>query len=192
MKPESTRLWTIDELREQVSTALAVGYDGVASGRVRDIPDLRTIRYYTTLGLLDRATEMRGRTALYGRRHLLQLVSIKRLQSQGQPLSEIRSRMVGLSNAVLERTVAAGRIGTSWRDSHASVAASTKEGLPPPLYEKPQVEQQVALGSNVTVSFAFQRSIDEEDLRVIHLAAAPLMEFLRLRGLIPKKPGTER
>ena len=71
------------------------------SGRVRDVPDLRTIRYYTTLGLLDRAAAMRGRTALYGRRHLFQLVAIKRLQARGHSLAEIQQRLVGLSDTAL-------------------------------------------------------------------------------------------
>ena len=82
MATERTQaLWTIDELGSRVALALSVDYDGQASGRVRDVPDRRTIRYYTTLGLIDRPA-LRGRTALYGRRHLLQLVAIKRLQAQ--------------------------------------------------------------------------------------------------------------
>ena len=75
MKNGDESFWTIEELGERIAEALGgQGYDGVPSGRVRDVPDLRTIRYYTTLGLLDRPAAMRGRTALYGSRHLLQLV----------------------------------------------------------------------------------------------------------------------
>ena len=36
------------------------GYDGPPNGRVRDVPDRRTIRYYTTIGLLDRPAEVSG------------------------------------------------------------------------------------------------------------------------------------
>src|SRR5690348_15034744 len=75
-----TALLTLDELSARVALALADHYEGQASARVRDVPDVRTIRYYTTLGLIDRPAALRGRTALYGRRHLLQLVAIKRLQ----------------------------------------------------------------------------------------------------------------
>src|SRR3954452_21484675 len=96
-------LWTLDELGAEVALALAVDYDGQASGRVRDVPDRRTIRYYTTLGLIDRPAEMRGRTALYHRRHLLQLVSIKRLQAQGLTLAELQERLLGQSDAALEK-----------------------------------------------------------------------------------------
>src|SRR5947209_4992852 len=101
MATERTQnLWTIDELGSRVALALSEDYDGQASGRVREVPDRRTIRYYTTLGLLDRPT-LRGRTALYCRRHLLQLVSIKRLQAQGLTLAELQARLLGLTNAAL-------------------------------------------------------------------------------------------
>ena len=88
------------------------GYEGVPSGRVRDVPDLRTIRYYTTLGLLDRPAAMRGRTALYGPRHLLQLVAIKRLQARGLSLAAVQERVVGLSDAALRRLAAAEAAAT--------------------------------------------------------------------------------
>src|SRR3954471_15123468 len=95
--------WTIDELGAQVALALSVGYDGPPTGRVRDVPDRRTIRYYTTLGLIDRPAELRGRTAFYGRRHLMQLVAIKRLQARGLSLAEVQQQLVGLGGAALAR-----------------------------------------------------------------------------------------
>src|ERR1700736_5292975 len=103
MTPSREPLWTIDELGARVALALSVDYEGPPNSRVREIPDRRTIRYYTTLGLIDRALEMRGRTALYGRRHLLQLVAIKRLQARGLSLAEIQQRLVGQSDAALDR-----------------------------------------------------------------------------------------
>jgi DNA-binding transcriptional MerR regulator len=45
---------------------------------------------------------MRGRTALYGRRHLLQLVAIKRLQAKGLTLAEVQAQLAGASTRVLE------------------------------------------------------------------------------------------
>jgi hypothetical protein len=68
--------WTINELAKRVEQALrGAEYNGQASGRVREVPDTRAIRYYTTLGIFDRPAAMRGRTALYGPRHLFQLVA---------------------------------------------------------------------------------------------------------------------
>src|SRR6476660_3360448 len=95
--------YTIDELSAAVEAALAEGYGGPPNGRVRDVPDRRTIRYYTMLGLIDRPAEMRGRTALYGRRHLLQLVAIKKLQAQGLTLHQVQERLLGLTDGDLER-----------------------------------------------------------------------------------------
>src|ERR1700730_1715816 len=99
----ATPLWTIDELSTQVALALSVDYAGQGNGQVRPVPDLRTIRYYTTLGLLDRPAAMRGRTALYGRKHLLQLVAIKRLQARGLSLAEIQERLLGMPETHLQR-----------------------------------------------------------------------------------------
>ena len=96
--------WRIERLCELAGLALSESsYDGTNSARVRDLPDVRTMRYYTTLGLIDRPAEMRGRTAYYSQKHLQQLVAIKRLQSQGHSLASIQVRMVGISKAQLTR-----------------------------------------------------------------------------------------
>src|SRR5262245_21332887 len=96
-------LLTLEELTARVALALSAHYPGQLNGRVRDVPDARTIRYYTTLGLVDRPATLRGRTALYGRKHLLQLVAIKRLQARGASLAEVQERLVGLTEATLAR-----------------------------------------------------------------------------------------
>jgi DNA-binding transcriptional MerR regulator len=95
--------WTLDELAERVDAALAVGYAGQSSGRVRAVPDRRAIRWYTTIGLIDRPVAHRGRTALYGQRHLLQLVAVKRLQARGLPLVAIQQELAGATDTQLER-----------------------------------------------------------------------------------------
>lgn len=91
-----SELWRIDELQAVTEQALAAALpDADLSGRIRAVPDARTIRYYTTLGLLDRAAEMRGRIAFYGRRHVLQLVAIKRLQAAGMSLEQVQQKLAG-------------------------------------------------------------------------------------------------
>ncbi|HEV8423932.1 MAG TPA: MerR family transcriptional regulator, partial [Actinomycetes bacterium] len=95
--------WTLDELAERVDAALAVDYHGQASGRVRDVPDRRAIRWYTTIGLVDRPAAHRGRTAMYGPRHLLQLVAVKRLQARGLPLVAIQQELAGATDSQLAR-----------------------------------------------------------------------------------------
>src|SRR5262249_14984853 len=102
-------LWTIEELGERVAEALAgAGYAGVPSGRVRDVPDPRTIRYYTTLGLLDRPAGSRGRTALYGPRHPLQLAAIQPLPAAGRTPAEAQAEVAGATDAALARAAGLG------------------------------------------------------------------------------------
>ncbi len=91
-------------LRELVA---AVGryVDGMrivpTDGRAARLPDARSIRYYISLGLVDRPVGYRGNAALYGRRHVLQLLTIKTLQSQGLGLPDIQRRLLGRDDAWL-------------------------------------------------------------------------------------------
>jgi DNA-binding transcriptional MerR regulator len=91
----------MDELVERVRVALSAEYPGAPNGRIRDLPDRRSIRWYTTTGLVDRPAGTRGRTALYGRRHLLQLVALKRRQAEGRTLAEIQAELTGASDEAL-------------------------------------------------------------------------------------------
>ncbi len=97
-----TELWKIGELRNRAANALSSDYQASSNRQVTAVPDARTIRYYGTLGLVDKPAEMRGRTAYYGRRHLLQLVAIKKLQARGLTLAEVQSELQSLSDQALE------------------------------------------------------------------------------------------
>jgi DNA-binding transcriptional MerR regulator len=198
MKNGDETFWTIDELGQRVAEALGgPGYEGVPSGRVRDVPDLRTIRYYTTLGLLDRAAAMRGRTALYGPRHLLQLVAVKRLQARGLSLAAVQERVVGLSDASLRRLAAVEAVAKKAAVSPPTLAAESRGEsfwrIQPESHEDQAVDltpnvQEIPLETGLALSLAAARTLNEDDLRVIRMAAAPLIEILRLRGLIDIGP----
>jgi DNA-binding transcriptional MerR regulator len=201
-------LWTIDELAEAVATALAAGYGGAPNGRVRDVPDRRTIRYYTTLGLIDRPSEMRGRTALYGRRHLLQLVAIKKLQAGGQSLAEVQRALAGQTNRALAEIAGVGGEELEpepesappqrpardfWRQSPAvHNPAASPEAQPPDRPEPAQSQEimhprmfhGVPLAEGVTLLLAPSRPIDGQDLEAVRAAAAPLIDTLTRRQLI--------
>lgn len=99
--------WTLEELVREVARLLdRIGLsEAQEDGRVSAVPDVRTIRYYTTLGLLDRP-RIAGREARYGKRHSLQLGAIKALQSESLPLAEIQDRLYGRSDAELEALLA--------------------------------------------------------------------------------------
>lgn len=92
--------WRLRDLVDLSTRTLAPEVTG-ESRRVRWVPNERLVRYYTTIGLLDRPSELRGRTAYYGRRHLLQLLAIKRLQGEGVSLKEIQQRLTGLTDRKL-------------------------------------------------------------------------------------------
>jgi DNA-binding transcriptional MerR regulator len=93
--------WTLAELAERAARALAEAGVRAGNGRVTEVPDPRLIRWYTTIGLLDRPTIGPGRVARYGQRHLLQLVAVKRLQAQGLPLARIQQRLAGATDEQL-------------------------------------------------------------------------------------------
>jgi DNA-binding transcriptional MerR regulator len=131
--------WNLDELAERVDVALAVDYRGQPSGRVRAVPDRRAIRWYTTIGLIDRPVAYRGRTALYGPRHLLQLVAVKRLQAKGLPLVAIQQELAGATDAQLARvahlpaaagSTAAAVLAPGGGTAAERTAARTATGVP--------------------------------------------------------------
>jgi DNA-binding transcriptional MerR regulator len=216
MKRHDELLWTIAQLRDAVAAALEEGYDGPPNGRVRDVPDQRTIRYYTTIGLLDRAAEMRGRTAFYGRRHLLQLVAIKKLQAQGQSLAEIQRALIGQTNAALSRLAGVGHVAVQEKSApranpqRAFWKQEPASARPPRLDEIERVEaestdarseandrlqpfQGVPLAANVTLLLGTSRRLEDKELEALRMACGPLIDLLtRLKITPPPVEGDPR
>jgi DNA-binding transcriptional MerR regulator len=190
-------LWTIDELTRRVGLALqAADYSGVDNGRVSDVPALRTIRYYTTLGLLDRPAEMSGRTALYSTRHLLQLAAIKRLQARGLPLADVQEQLSGLPDAALRK------LAHIAQDVVDMPAAAVDGPVEPPRREQdfwrtpaaaPQdsfpatgvsVFQNVPLHEQLVVMVRTAAPLSPDDVEAVQHAAQALLQTLQQRGLI--------
>jgi DNA-binding transcriptional MerR regulator len=210
MKNEDGIRWTIDELREAVAAALGEGYGGPPNARVRDVPDQRTIRYYTTLGLIDRAAEMRGRTALYGTRHLLQLVAIKKLQAQGFSLAEVQQALVGQPSAAIARLAGLSPGGMKekraqeppprrsfWKETPATARKSEgvitrgtsarSAGSRTEITDHPQQLQGIQLAPNVTLLVAGSRLLEDTDLAALRLASSALIEILTKLEIIPPR-----
>ncbi len=190
--------WTLDELSARVALALAVDYAGPASGRVREVPDARTIRYYTTLGLIDRPAAMRGRTALYSERHLAQLVAIKRLQAQGLSLAEVQGRLVGLSDAGLRELARVQPEEASREERERPGDTTGREAFwkatPEPAARASSVEATgvrplagVPLADGVTLLLEAARPLDEHDGEALRAAAAPLVKLLHARRLLGER-----
>ncbi len=183
--------WTLSELVAEVATRIA-RLPEPRNGQVRAVPDERTVRYYGTLGLLARPLAMRGRTALYGRRHLAQVVAIKRMQSSGRSLADITALWPTLDDVTLQR-MSGVEVGTRrsraefWKHApvatpplasapadHAAPTAPTATGLRIEL--APHVILDIAMpASGIAVSAA--------DIRAIRAAAAPLLTALAQRSL---------
>ncbi|MFG1701750.1 helix-turn-helix domain-containing protein [Nonomuraea sp. M3C6] len=101
--------WTIGELASRAARALRDGAPPPpVNGRVRDVPGERLIRWYMTIGLVDPPLTRRGRIAQYGRRHLLQLVAVKRLQAAGHSIAQIQTALAGATDRMLETAAGLG------------------------------------------------------------------------------------
>jgi len=113
--------------------------------KVTDVPTLRTLRFYTSQGLLDKPVAYEGRTARYGYRHLLQVVVIKCLQANHLPLRKIREMLQGLSNQDLEGLL--DLPARAWREEE-SASLIWQDGFAPPPGEAPG---QAARGSGLAL-----------------------------------------
>lgn len=175
--------WTLAQLVEEAAARIAA-LPTPANGQVRAIPDERTIRYYGTLGLLDRPLAMRGRTALYGRRHLAQVVAIKRLQTTGRSLAEIQdvwstmddislSRMAGV--ALATSTPAAKPRNEFWKREPAQTPVVVP--VPQPIADSVELRIQLAPDLSLAIAVPNGISLSPADVRALRAAAAPLIEL---------------
>lgn len=200
--------WTLDELVRRVAVGLAdPAYPGAPNGRVRQLPDRRAVRWYTTTGLVDRPL-MQGRTALYGPRHLLQIVAVKRRQAEGRTLAEIQAELAGATDATLRRVavVPDDLLEAEPDDQPAPARPSRRTRFwadPPALVESSATLESLGSGAERgadTVTTLAAVSLpggallllpadqggrpDDDDILAIHAAARPLLELLADRGLL--------
>lgn len=75
----------------------------LSDGRIQATPDVRTLRYYQSQGIIDKPLRYEGREAIYGSVHLHQLVIIKVLQLEGYRLNQIQRRLAGTTPQVLAK-----------------------------------------------------------------------------------------
>ena len=187
--------WTLAELVAEAASWIAT-LPPPKNGQVRAVPDERTIRYYAAQGLLDRPAAMRGRTALYSRRHLAQVIAIKRLQGAGHSLAAIQQMWPTLDDATLARLTgvtlpARSRAARTefWKREPPKVSApapvqapaasaSTAEPTAPV-----EVRVELAPGVHVVIALPEGASIASADVHALRGAAAPFVAELARRGL---------
>ncbi|MEV5556385.1 helix-turn-helix domain-containing protein [Nonomuraea wenchangensis] len=201
--------WTIGELAEHAARALR---DGAAplSGRVRDVPGERLIRWYTTIGLLDPPLTRRGRVARYGRRHLLQLVAVKRLQAAGRSIADIQAALAGATDRTLEETAslpaappaapvvpapvpppvataaerpASANGATGGRGRFWAERPAADSGTAPATAGDAVIVTGISLGGGVRLVWDGGRVPSEEDVQAVLAAAGPLLAVLTEREL---------
>jgi DNA-binding transcriptional MerR regulator len=192
--------WTLTDLVTEAAAHIAK-LPAPKNGQVRAVPDDRTIRYYGTIGLLDKPSAMRGRTALYNRRHLAQVVAIKRLQTMGRSLAEIQTLWPTLDEHTLARMsgIALGAAGRAparkefWKREPATIVAPTARSAPSSVHATAPVELRLELTPHVAITIAMPDggiALSHADVRAIRAAAAPLVAELAARQLTPQ-PGEE-
>ncbi|WP_433177085.1 MerR family transcriptional regulator [Actinoallomurus sp. CA-150999] len=146
--------WTLAELTAKAASVLSDGRSAPPSGRVRDLPGERTIRWYVTIGLVDPPLSRRGRIAVYGPRHLLQLVAIKRRQAEGRALADIQAELTGATDATLRRIARLDTVDVTAEGPAETAAAPTP--LPtrdsPPPGERPSAPDVPAPGETAPES----------------------------------------
>jgi DNA-binding transcriptional MerR regulator len=203
--------WTIAELTERVAVAVARAGLGGKS------PDERAIRYYTTLGLLERA-RLRGRTAYYGARHLAQIVAIKRLQADGASLAEIQQVLPTLADGELSALTGVELVARAmptarrdfWRapalesiaatdaieapvatdaiDPPAASSAALADRDAPPIVSTFVAEQRLELMPGVHLTIAARRTPTDGDADALRAAAVDLLAELVRRHLVNPSP----
>jgi len=177
---------TLNELAAE--TAAALGDLDQASGRVSEVPSVRTIRFYATHGLLDRPLEFKGRTAIYGVRHLHQLVAIKRMQARGLGLEEIQARVIGATDKDLAK-LSEMDLNTV-KSTVAPIRSNFWTDIPDDTTSEPEVPAESGIAavrldeSVVLLIDRLARELHPDDVEAIHVAAGPLMKLLRSRNLI--------
>jgi DNA-binding transcriptional MerR regulator len=96
-----TKELRMDDLLGEISRLVPVFVSKQTRYKVSELPDKRTIRYYVHKGLIDRPSHV-GRNTVFLYRHLLQLLTVKKLQSGYIPLRKIEEITRSSSNEDLE------------------------------------------------------------------------------------------
>jgi DNA-binding transcriptional MerR regulator len=120
--------------------------DRKRDGRVSPVPDARTVRYYTTLGLVDRPRIV-DREARYG-----QLAAIKLMQADGARLADVQRSLYGRSDAELQALL-------------ATAAAPRRESRAQPVQWR-EVEVMPGLRLLAQADWTFQGTEDDVMARV--------------------------
>jgi DNA-binding transcriptional MerR regulator len=202
--------YTLAELADASAVALDALQVAARNGQVRQRPDIRTLRYYGTLGLLDHPAQMVGRTAFYAERHLLQVLAVKAVQARGASLADVQRSLAGATDDELRRAIGpelpaalAAALAAGSVPAGAAPRAATRDPAfwrtppsPPAAADdlQPRLMMAIPLARGATLLLegtapegnALDRdAADHADAEAIRAAAAPLLIHLTGAGLLP-------
>ena len=100
---KDTEYQGVKELAEAAERFLREAGPVHTKGTVAEYPNERTVRYYMSSGLLTSSSEKRGLRSVFGYEHLLKLLTIKKLQADGLPISVIKDLISDKSIEDLEK-----------------------------------------------------------------------------------------
>jgi DNA-binding transcriptional MerR regulator len=99
---KNSRFHGVKELADAAEELLREMGSSQERGTVAEYPNERTVRYYLSENLLPEPLGKAGSASIFGYEHLVSLVAIKKLQSEGLPINVIKGVIEGRSIEELE------------------------------------------------------------------------------------------
>jgi DNA-binding transcriptional MerR regulator len=121
-------------------------------GTVTSVPDERTIRYYLAEGLIQTPDEKQGTASVFSYLHLLQLLTVKKLQAEHLPIRKIRELVAGKSEQELETL-----LGVRTPSGKKTEAKRYLESLLAPAPAAPPTQMAAAPPQQLDASPSWQR-----------------------------------
>lgn len=137
---------TIEELVEAADGLLAEVAPVQKRYKVTARPDLRTIRYYVSQGLLPKPLGYDGGRAHYAATHLLRLLLIKKLQAEHLTLARIKRQLRGATDEeVLAALLGATDEPLGRSPAHRQLAPLRSEAAHPDEERRQHPQMELAL-----------------------------------------------
>ncbi len=141
----------LDELVEAANRFIGLVAPVQPSQRVARRINERTLRYYISRGLVDRPVGKKATAALYGYRHLLQILALKRLQAAYLPVRRISEILPAQDNPGLLDIVTGEK----------TEGFAPGPGTRGPREWTPASERETALGEPTPPAFGWDGNDDE-------------------------------
>jgi DNA-binding transcriptional MerR regulator len=143
-KTRHTKYVGVAELAGEAARILTESGLAQARGTVSEVPDERTIRYYLTEGLISPAEDKQGTASVFSYRHLLELLVVKKLQSEHLPIRKIRDLVDGRTERELERLLGAEGSPRVKNEALSYLEKLLMKPAAPPSPQAPQMLRQVS------------------------------------------------